>query len=56
MITIHEILNAWVFLRKHNSSIPDDVLDFIKDSAIMVLKDEELLKQLEKFRYKRYKE
>lgn len=29
-----EIIDAYVFLRKHNQSIPDEALDFIKDAAL----------------------
>lgn len=33
MITKAEILEAWVFLRKYNSSISDETSDFIKEAA-----------------------
>ena len=29
-----EILNAYVWIRTNNSSIPDDILDFMKDAAL----------------------
>lgn len=29
-----QIIDAYVFLRKNNHSIPDDVLDFMKDSSL----------------------
>ena len=38
MITQKEILGAYVFLRTNNQSIPDEVLDFIKDAALEKLK------------------
>jgi len=31
------IVDAWVEIRKTNSSIPDDVLDYMKDSALKML-------------------
>jgi len=34
MITKKDIIDAYVFLRKNNQSIPDEVLDFIKDTCI----------------------
>lgn len=33
-MTRQEIMDAYVFLRTHNNSIPDDTLDFIKDAAL----------------------
>lgn len=53
MITKKDLIDAWVFLRKYNQSIPDDVLDFILDSSTMVLENEVLLKQLNEIRLKR---
>lgn len=38
MVTRKDILNAYVFLRIRNHSIPDEVLDFIKDAALEKLK------------------
>jgi len=38
VITQKEILDAYVFLRTNNQSIPDEVLDFIKDAALEKLK------------------
>lgn len=43
MVTKAEILEAWVFLRKHNNSVPDETLDFIKDSAYEKLEKQEKL-------------
>lgn len=43
MVTKAEILEAWVFLRKYNSSISDDALDFIKDAAYEKLEKQEKL-------------
>ena len=37
MITEKLIIDAYVFLRRTNNSIPDEVLDFIKDSSIAAL-------------------
>ena len=34
---IKEIKDAYVWIRKNNSSIPDDVLDLMKDSAIKTI-------------------
>jgi exosome complex RNA-binding protein Csl4 len=34
MITKKDIIDTYVFLRKNNHSIPDEVLDFIKDTCI----------------------
>lgn len=34
MIDKNGIIDAYVFLRKHNMSIPDEVLDFIKHAAL----------------------
>jgi len=30
----HEIIDAYVFLRTNNHSIPDETLDFIKDASL----------------------
>jgi len=37
MIKEKDIVEAWVFLRKHNHSLPDEVLDFIKESSLKAL-------------------
>lgn len=42
MITEKLITDAWVFLRTNNNSIPDDVLDFIKDSSLAALRQQNL--------------
>lgn len=34
-----EIIEAWAWVRKNNNSIPDDVLDLMKDSAIAALQN-----------------
>ncbi len=34
MIDRNEIINAYVFLRENNSSIPDQTLDFMKDASL----------------------
>ena len=34
MITEKAIIEAYVFLREHNNTISDEVLDFIKNSSI----------------------
>jgi len=36
-MTKKEIIDAWAEIRRTNHSIPDDVLDFMKDSAIKAL-------------------
>lgn len=42
MIDQEEIINAYITIRKENNTIPDEVLDFMKNSAINALnpKDE----------------
>ena len=42
MITEKSIIDAWVFLRTNNNSIPDNVLDFIKDSSLAALRQQNL--------------
>jgi len=37
MIRRKDILDAWAFLRRHNHSLPDEVLDFIKESSLKAL-------------------
>jgi hypothetical protein len=44
-----DIVNAWATMRKENNSIPDDVLDFMKDSAI---EKSEMLNWYNKIDYK----
>ena len=39
MITKDAIIEAYLFLRKSNHSIPDEVLDFIKDTSLYKLKE-----------------
>jgi hypothetical protein len=42
------IIDAWATIRKENQTIPDDVLDFMKDSALDALSrptNEELIKK-----------
>lgn len=39
MIDEKGIIEAWVFLRKNNSSIPDEVLDFMKYHSFVVIKE-----------------
>ena len=34
MITKKDIMDAYVFLRTKNNTIPDEVLNFIKDAAL----------------------
>lgn len=38
MITEDSILDAWLFLRKNNCSIPDETLDFMKKISLRELK------------------
>lgn len=38
-MTQEQIIEAWAWVRKNNNSIPDDVLDFMKDSAIAALQN-----------------
>jgi hypothetical protein len=44
-----DIVNAWATMRKENNSIPDDVLDFMRDSAI---EKSEMLNWYNKIDYK----
>ena len=48
MISKEYIIEAYLFLRKHNQSIPSETLDFMKDSALACLNEftpiDELLK------------
>jgi len=45
MIKEKDILEAWSFLRRHNHSLPDELLDFIKESSLKVLANEAELDQ-----------
>jgi len=36
-----DIIKAWTFLRENNNSIPDNVLDFMKDAALEKLENKE---------------
>lgn len=38
MVTEKQIIEAWAFLRTENMSLPDEVIDFIKDSSLAILK------------------
>lgn len=38
-MTKQDIMDAWVHLRKNDSTIPDDVLNFLRDSAISKLNE-----------------
>ena len=37
MVTKQSIIEAYVFLRTKNQSIPDETLDFMKDAALEAL-------------------
>lgn len=37
-----EIINAWHWIRENNNSIPDDVIDFMKDAAIEKIRKSEM--------------
>ena len=39
MITKETIIEAYVFLRKNNTSVPDETLDFMKDTALEKLQE-----------------
>ncbi|BAV39189.1 hypothetical protein BPT24_066 [Tenacibaculum phage pT24] len=39
MVTKESIMEAYVFLRKNNQSIPDETLDFMKDASLKSLED-----------------
>jgi len=36
MLTRQSIIDAWMFLREHNHTIPDYTLDFMKDASLSV--------------------
>jgi hypothetical protein len=36
-----DIINAWATIRKENHSIPDDVLDFMKNAALTIIEQAE---------------
>lgn len=38
-MTKKQIVDAWAVIRKENHSIPDDVLDFMKDAALEKLNE-----------------
>ena len=38
MVTEKQIIEAWAFLRTENMSLPDEVIDFIKDASLTILK------------------
>lgn len=44
---IKEVRAAWAWIRKNNQSIPDDILDLMKDSAIEKIELENKLKNIE---------
>lgn len=37
MVTEKQIIEAWAFLRTENMSLPDEVIDFIKDASLAIL-------------------
>lgn len=39
MVTPETIIEAYLFLRKHNHSIPDETLDFMKHASIEKLEE-----------------
>lgn len=54
MITETAIREAYIFLRQHNTSIPDEVLDFIKDAALEKLQISAVCGEIEALIEKRY--
>jgi hypothetical protein len=44
---VKEVRDAWAWIRKNNQSIPDDILDLMKDSAIEKIELENKLKTIE---------
>lgn len=38
-MTVKDIIDAYLEIRKTNNTIPDDVLDFMKDCAVKELKE-----------------
>lgn len=43
MATKKQIIEAWAWIRKNNQSIPDDVLDLMKDAAIHQIENRALI-------------
>lgn len=43
MIKREDIIEAYLFLRENNQTIPDETLDFIKESSISALENDELM-------------
>ena len=39
MVTEKQIIDAYLFLRKKNHSLPDEVLEFMKKAALQKLKE-----------------
>lgn len=37
MVTEKQIIEVWAFLRTENNSLPDEVIDFIKDASLAIL-------------------
>ena len=37
MVTEKQIIEAWAFLRTENMSLPDEVIDFIRDASLAIL-------------------
>lgn len=37
MVTEKQIIEAWAFLRTENMSLPDEVIDFVKDASLAIL-------------------
>lgn len=44
-----EIVNAWATIRRENNTIPDDVLNFMKDSSIKVIESGSLIQKAKQF-------
>lgn len=47
MIKRSDILDAYVFLRKKNQDIPDETLDFIKESSLNALDNTQIKSTIE---------
>lgn len=46
-MTRKDIIDAYTWIRRNNSTIPDDVLDFMKNSSIKELENRNLIKSLD---------
>ena len=48
IVNKEDIIKAWTAIRTENNIIPDDVLNFMKDSSIKIIEEESISQLLEK--------